>query len=161
MLEFLLGPVPVAVSPVSQGTIDLSQLDTIAGAIGGAIVVLLVMLVIGFFLIKFKIVNFAGKDQTDLAQTIVDRLEETIGELKQEIRKYSEEHRLCQNSLPERFMLRHDIERILDEVKDRQLRLREEILPRDYVRKEEMQLLVKRIDSIDDKLDTLLSRTKN
>lgn len=163
MLGFLY-TVPVTVGPLNDGKIDFSQLDVVAGAIAGAIVVLLVMLAIGYFLVKFKVVSVGATSITSPAQDVTNNmltnLSEKLDDLKEEVKKYAEEHKRCEISLNDRFIPRHDLEKILDEIKGRQIRLREEVLPRDYVRQEQFKEMVKRIESIDDKLDTLISKFK-
>ena len=158
-------PVPVNVSSVNNGQIDFSQLDTIAGAIGGAFAVMIVFLVIGFLLMKFKVIRFGSVTATTedsmppvLMVATLDNLKESLDEVKRNIHVYTEEQQRCQRSLSESFIPRHEYERDIDELKGRQIKLREEVLPRDYVRREEMRELAKRMDSMDKKLDLLLEK---
>jgi hypothetical protein len=53
------GKIPITVTPITGGgVIDFSILATVVGAVGGGVVVLIVMAAMGYFLIKFGIVNF-------------------------------------------------------------------------------------------------------
>lgn len=85
--------------PVQQvQSVDLSQLDTIIGAVVGAAAVA----VLGFILYRIGVVKFSmekGPDNNALAD-----LKVLIGELKEDIKKYAEEHRQCQIALPEKYV---------------------------------------------------------
>lgn len=162
MLGFI-ATIPVTITP---DHLDFSQLDVIAGALAGAAVVLVVMFLIGLVLWKAGVVGIGRTVAGDkISDASVCLIENSIRELKEDIQEYIKEHRACkteqqrcQGSLAGRFPSLHEFERVIDELRSRQVRLREEVLPRDYVRREEIRALITRMDSMDSKLDRLLER---
>lgn len=126
--------------------VDLSTLDTIAGAIAGLIVCLIVFFLVGGILLRYKIVSFANGKNNPTGPLIAP----------------------VSCPLTPAFMAEHygiakdlgflgtECKSLWLEVKDinkRQILLREN-LPKDYVSRDDLIEIRSRLKSIDDKLNT-------
>jgi hypothetical protein len=121
-------------------TIDFSILDTLLGSV----IAIAAMIVVGFFLLKYKIFIFGGGQEergvfsTERTKEIfddrelrrADRLEireeisevmssvrDLINELREDMRSYLREQLECQRSLPEKYVQWEAFNRLMSELK--------------------------------------------
>ncbi len=97
--------VPVKVTTLtSGGSIDFSVLDTVMGAIAGAVIVV----VLGYFLMRLGLVKFvtdknSSGQTSDIMILHFDQLKELISGLRTDVEKYVAEHLECQRTLVDKF----------------------------------------------------------
>jgi hypothetical protein len=96
------------VQPVAHGEVDISQMDTIAGAIGGAVVVLIVVLILGYLMVKFKVVSIGGTNgysKTDnLVMVMLEALKDKVGTLNENVERSLAELQECQLDLAKNYV---------------------------------------------------------
>jgi hypothetical protein len=137
----------IAITKAPTNVIDFSQVDLIAGIVIGAVVVLVVLLMIGFFLIKYRIV-YIGKPNGDI-----------IKPPQFDIDGFCAKHSGVTKSLE---VLEDKVDKEftyvwteIKEVNKRQIELRQK-LPEQYVSKVDLSEMHNRLRDIDNKLDKFM-----
>jgi hypothetical protein len=107
LLPFFFGAT-LMVQPMADGRVDFSQMDTIAGAIGGAVVVLIVVLILGYLMVKFKVVSIGGGNgnpKTDNSLMIMlEALKDKVGTLNDNVERSLAELQECQLDLAKNYV---------------------------------------------------------